>query len=219
MASPDPVTHDRVFGAIRSDLMTGKIEPGTKLAATAMARDYQSSLTPVREAIYRLVGEGLVEKRHDGFHAKTLSHEYLVDLLDLNQKLLIIGLQHLRLTESRSLQALPHASGVDPITAVIFLEVLFSEIFRATANEAIIAWGHRANELLYRTRLAECRLSRRARIESASLLKLAQERDLKRLARQVRAHHRRHIERLREHALMEKSGEQHGYRAFSLKNM
>lgn len=75
---------DKVYEDLRSALMDGQFEPGERLKIGVMAEDLGVSLTPVREAIFRLVSEkALVMK------AATSVHVPEVDVDDLKQIRLI----------------------------------------------------------------------------------------------------------------------------------
>ena len=52
-----------VYDQLRGDLLAGDPEPGSKLAIEALAERYETSATPLREALNRLVSDGLVERR------------------------------------------------------------------------------------------------------------------------------------------------------------
>lgn len=55
---------------LRGDLRDGRLRPGDPLVATALAERLRISPTPIREALSRLAGEGLVEDRRGrGFFA------------------------------------------------------------------------------------------------------------------------------------------------------
>jgi DNA-binding GntR family transcriptional regulator len=47
----------RVYSEIRNALMNGQYEPGERLRISALAEQLGVSITPVREAIFRLVSE------------------------------------------------------------------------------------------------------------------------------------------------------------------
>lgn len=65
--SPGP-TFDRVYLALKDQLMSGRFAPGDHLEPTLIGEELHSSITPVRDALHRLVGERLVEApRNDGF--------------------------------------------------------------------------------------------------------------------------------------------------------
>ncbi|MDA5639567.1 MULTISPECIES: GntR family transcriptional regulator [Agrobacterium] len=54
---------EQVYGMIRSSLMDGRYEPGERLTIASLAEQLGVSITPVREAIFRLVTERALEMR------------------------------------------------------------------------------------------------------------------------------------------------------------
>jgi DNA-binding GntR family transcriptional regulator len=59
---------------LRTALLDGTMEPGSKLAIEALADRYATSPTPLREALNRLVSEGLVDRREQrGFVVPPIS--------------------------------------------------------------------------------------------------------------------------------------------------
>lgn len=70
-----------VADALRADIVGGVFEPGGKLAIEALAERYGASATPLREALNRLVSEGLVEKREQrGFAVAPISAADLAEI-------------------------------------------------------------------------------------------------------------------------------------------
>jgi DNA-binding GntR family transcriptional regulator len=55
---------DEVYEAIFAQLMALKIPPGGRITVDALVREFSVSQTPIREALGRLEGEGLVVKTH-----------------------------------------------------------------------------------------------------------------------------------------------------------
>lgn len=55
------ILRDRVYARIREALMTGKFLPGDKVTIRSLAGALGTSLTPVRDALGRLVAEGALE--------------------------------------------------------------------------------------------------------------------------------------------------------------
>src|SRR5690606_7854615 len=53
----------QLYGSLRSALMDGQYAPGERLTIASIAGDYGTSITPVREAIFRLVTERALEMR------------------------------------------------------------------------------------------------------------------------------------------------------------
>ena len=70
-----------LYDQLRTDLLGGVLEPGSKLAIEALAEHYQTSATPLREALNRLVSDGLVERREQrGFVVAGISAEDLAEI-------------------------------------------------------------------------------------------------------------------------------------------
>jgi DNA-binding GntR family transcriptional regulator len=56
---------DRVFAELRDRLLRGEVPIGQRLVEEQLADEFQTSRTPVREALRRLEDEGLVETRRN----------------------------------------------------------------------------------------------------------------------------------------------------------
>lgn len=70
-----------VYDELRADLLGGGLEPGSKLAIEALAERYDTSATPLREALNRLVSDGLVERREQrGFVVAGISAADLAEI-------------------------------------------------------------------------------------------------------------------------------------------
>jgi DNA-binding GntR family transcriptional regulator len=70
-----------LFDQLRADLLAGDLEPGSKLAIEALAERYATSATPLREALNRLVSDGLVERREQrGFVVAGISEQDLLEI-------------------------------------------------------------------------------------------------------------------------------------------
>lgn len=54
---------ETVYEEIRSALMEGRYEPGERLTITRLAKELGVSITPVREAIFRLVSDRALEMK------------------------------------------------------------------------------------------------------------------------------------------------------------
>ncbi len=53
----------QLYESLRLALMNGQFEPGHRLTIAGLAEEYGTSITPVREAIFRLVSERALEMR------------------------------------------------------------------------------------------------------------------------------------------------------------
>lgn len=66
-----------IYARLRAALITGQYEPGSRLSIRKLAASYETSPTPVREAIFQLVREGALEIR--------LGHQPRVPVLTIPQ--------------------------------------------------------------------------------------------------------------------------------------
>jgi DNA-binding FadR family transcriptional regulator len=90
--NPAP-TFDRVYRALRALIMTGPFPPGRRLDPAMLGEELHSSITPIRDALYRLMGEGLVAPgAKDGFAVPHLSERDLRHLYAWNLQVLVLAL-------------------------------------------------------------------------------------------------------------------------------
>ena len=102
---------DELRHQLADEIMTGALPPGTALDETELARRFDVSRTPVREAIRLLDASGLVEARpHRAAVVARPSHERLLGMFEAMAELeaLCAGLAAERMTavERRALEAL-----------------------------------------------------------------------------------------------------------------
>ncbi|HEV7950648.1 MAG TPA: GntR family transcriptional regulator [Glaciihabitans sp.] len=87
---------DRVYSAMREELMTGRISPWDRLAEERLADKFAVSRTPVREALARLTADGLIEKRDGGFFVYMPSFDEMIDYYELRITLELRGLDRVQ---------------------------------------------------------------------------------------------------------------------------
>ena len=98
---------ERSYGVLKAELREGIYPPGHRLEANRIADDVGVSMTPVRDALNRLVGERLVEASSgEGFHVPRLSEGDLRDLYEWHSALIVMAVQTVRvLPDTDQLQA------------------------------------------------------------------------------------------------------------------
>lgn len=75
---------ERIYQALKKDIMNCTIEPGATLDAGAIAGAYAVSKTPVRDAMQRLAGEGLVSVLpRSGYRVAPITFEAVHEILDM----------------------------------------------------------------------------------------------------------------------------------------
>jgi len=79
-----PLAHDRVYRRLRTRIMYGDLPPGHALTLRGIARDYEVSMTPAREAVRRLAAEGALTMSVSGrISTPELSNERIEELAAL----------------------------------------------------------------------------------------------------------------------------------------
>ena len=79
---------ERSYGSLKRLLREGHFPPGHRLEANRLAATFGVSMTPVRDALNRLVGEQLVEaSTGDGFHVPRTTEAALRDLYEWHSAL------------------------------------------------------------------------------------------------------------------------------------
>jgi len=88
MTEPQGTSRSRIYTALRRALIMGHLKPGERLNVEELARRYETSITPVRDALQMLAQEGLVTIRpRAGYFVTRISLRELRDLLDLREVL------------------------------------------------------------------------------------------------------------------------------------
>ncbi|OHB26289.1 MAG: hypothetical protein A2790_20205 [Phenylobacterium sp. RIFCSPHIGHO2_01_FULL_69_31] len=115
---------------LRDRLRTGVLAPGTRIVAKDVSEDLGLSPTPVREAMARLAGEGLlVERRGDGFFVRVPTAPYLAELYRLSLVILLEAQQGERRPRPDLSLVLGGEAQRDPVRAV-------ERLFLAWAGES-----------------------------------------------------------------------------------
>ena len=79
---------DMVFKLIENAILDGELKPGEEIPESKLAKLLNTSATPVREAINRLIGDGIVEKiPNKPSRIVILSNKEVEDLFDIRMAL------------------------------------------------------------------------------------------------------------------------------------
>lgn len=179
--SPGP-TFDRVYAALKEQLATGRWLPGDHLEPAVLGDDLGASITPVRDALHRLVGERLAEApRHDGFWVPAPTEAQLRELYGWHGDLLAWASRQRRTAWSRTARDDAFADACP----------LFREIARAAQNAELDRAIAGAGERLAAFRLREPDVFEDVPQELASLQLCIRDADDRRLRRELAAYHRR----------------------------
>ena len=182
--SPGP-TFDRVYLALKEQLTSGRFAPGDHLEPATIGDDLNASITPVRDALHRLVGERLVEApRNDGFRVPAPLEAELRDLYGWNGQLLELAL---RSAGFRSAAASPQEAHATYGDAADF----FRRIARMAGNPENEAAVKNLNHRLAALRVAENGLFEDVGEELAAMRDALDAADLAGVRRLIAVYHRR----------------------------
>ncbi len=85
---------DIIYKALRRAIIMGRREPGERLSVEAIAEEYGTSVTPVRDALQMLSQEGLVTiKPRSGYFVAQVTLKELRDLLELREILEVAAVE------------------------------------------------------------------------------------------------------------------------------
>jgi DNA-binding GntR family transcriptional regulator len=181
-------TAERVHEALKRRIMGREFRPGDRLDPAVLAAPLASSVTPVRDALHLLTGEGLVETRTSGgFHIPALDEPALKDLYDWSAELLALAIRAWpRPTVAITAQAGPGDRSLADRTAEIFLAIAR----RSTNGEHMQAIG-RLNARLHAVRTVEPQVLDETSAELATMRSAATEGKRDALRHLTASYHRR----------------------------
>jgi len=181
------VTFERVYHALKDQLGRGHFSAGQHLEPAALSHDLNASITPVRDALHRLVGEGLVETpRGEGFRTPVVTEVGLRQLYRWNAALLDLAA---RSRASRVSTLDPPSEGSPG--AAERMGTLFLAVAARAGNAEHLAAVARLNDRLRPVRHAELGLIDGLEVELDDLAHRLTEPTAPALRRALAAFHRR----------------------------
>ncbi|MDR3511056.1 MAG: GntR family transcriptional regulator [Caulobacteraceae bacterium] len=146
-------TSERIYAAVKQRVLEGVFRPGERIEAPRLAEALNSSLTPVRAALQRLVGEHLVEARpSEGFHRPPVTEISLKDLYEWNGRIAALAAQ--LAWSAAPGQALEGPEPAPPAAAA----ALFSTLARRTGSSACALALAGLNDQLHAVRRLEAQV-------------------------------------------------------------
>lgn len=181
-------TSERVFDALKHEVLSGERAPGTKLEPALLADQLNSSVTPVRDALHRLAGARLVEMRaSEGFYLPFVTEPGLRDQYRWNAelvRLLMRGWPAHRATHKAD--ALP--ADIGRATAAFFALFVGQPSNREHAHQI-----EYANDRLAAARVAERQVFDNLEVELRGLAVAFDAEPTGQLLKRVAAYHRRRL--------------------------
>jgi DNA-binding GntR family transcriptional regulator len=182
-------TFERIYLALKEQILAGNFRPGDYLEPAALSQELNASITPVRDALHRLVGERLVETpRTDGFRVPLMTEMGLRHLHGWNQELLLLALRSRAAGGIEMPAAI--AAGAAPRDLAARTGGLFLGIARRYGNPLLVAAIAANNDRLFACRLIEEQVLDGVAEELESV-RLAAAEDAANLRRILQGYHRR----------------------------
>lgn len=182
-------TSERVFEALKRDVMSGDLSPGTKLEPAMLADQFNSSVTPVRDALHRLAGARLVEMRaSEGFHLPLVTEPGLRDLYQWNAELVRL------LVRSWTSQHVGLKADTLPADVGRATTAFFELFVRRTDNREHVHQMDLANDRLAAARVAERTVFDDLEPELRAMAVAFDNRPTSELLKLVGAYHRRRLQ-------------------------
>ncbi len=182
------VTAERVYAALKREIMSGAMRPGARLDPAVIAQDLMSSVTPVRDALHRLIGERLVESHSgEGFHLPHITEPNLEDLYAWNGEILALALR----SGDRPVTALPERRDETEQPIAYETAALFAHIASGSRNGEHRLAVDAAGDRLQLARRIEIRLFDDLRSELDGLRDAAAGGDIAELRKLLARYHRR----------------------------
>jgi DNA-binding GntR family transcriptional regulator len=182
-----------VLDVLRARLTAGAIPWGAQVAATDIAESLRLSPTPVREALSRLAGEGLLEDRRGlGYFVRALPAAEIADLYRLSLAHLLIAAGG---AEDPPGVAAPAAAStpLEPLDAVLLSEHILEAWVAGSCSRALLDSYRRLRVQLGPARRAEPQALPDLERETQELAALDPRRDRAAAQRFLRSFHGRRI--------------------------
>lgn len=196
--SPDAITAERVYADLKRELLGGRFAPARPLNVHSLADEVGTSITPVRDALQRLVGERLVEiQPGGGFSLPPLVEEGLRDLYQWHAQMVRAAVRSGAPGNERR-DLLPTIDALSPDDSAGIATVtaeLFTRIGERTENVEHRQAIRSAGERLHAIRVHETAIKDRP-AELRSLWDAAVSGREDRLREAISAYHQRRIRRL-----------------------
>lgn len=179
-----------VYRQVRRALRSGRYAPGQRIDPARIAAEFNTSPTPVRFALYRLVGEALVvDHARDGLHVPLPTEVAMRDLYDWMERLLLMACDIGAVPAARKTEQLELASADNDLVKLTWQ--LFDVIARATAHGSLHHAVKQANDRLAPIRWAKQGLLEHTNEELSQLNRHWQTRDIPALKSALRDYHER----------------------------
>ncbi len=182
------VTSERVYDSLKSNLLSGHILPGERLEPRSYAEALETSPTPVRDALHRLVGEYLVEMRPaEGFLVPMMTESGLRSLYNWHLEISLLILRRW----PRDMKArIPQLAGTDYADRT---RRLFTTLAVYSGDIELVRQTAAASDRLTTARVAEARILPDADRDLRGLASLINGGDMNKISSRLENYHQNRV--------------------------
>lgn len=194
MSSPEPVTSERAYKALKQGITSGARKPGSILNLQPLADELGISVSPVRDAIHRLVGQGLIDLQPGGgFSVSVLMPTELHQLYEWNDQVVRLAVR--APLPEQELIALSDMPFENPGELADAAAAFFAVAAASSRNQEFVRAVASTSERLSAARLAEPSCIKGMAEEIAKLITIARTSRVAAVRRAIREYHRRRLRR------------------------
>lgn len=194
MAAAELILHDRIYRDIKVYILSGVSAMGARLSVPDLARRHNSSVTPVREALYRLVGEDLIDLiPQGGFQLRSINAVGLTHLYQLNRHILAACVRSRIMSDLMMIPKHDEAASTEMLLPGYGVAELFSAISCWSDNREMTSLIGRVNDRLAHVRRIEIQVLRNVHEEMRSIYAVISSGDTTKIIRVLDKYHNKRI--------------------------
>jgi DNA-binding GntR family transcriptional regulator len=199
ISAMNPPLHERVYHGLKMDYLEGRFTPGQRIDLQELANRYRASKTPVREAAFILMGEGLLSHHVDGgFLVPIRDPIELADLLSWHMRIVLGAVSSTQEADLRQVleRYVAPRENLSAVSAALFASQIFTSLIGAHGNRQAQDYIRILNERLHYSRILDAEQSS---IGQKALIRLADVGKLNvrnKLIRKIKSLHAGHLSRL-----------------------
>lgn len=147
---------DQIYMELRRSITKGYLKPGERLDVVKLAKHYETSITPLRDALGLLSQEGLVTiKPRRGYYVCQITVHQLIDLFEVREILETAAIQRavIRISDEQIDELTHDYSGYDDDSYDRYIDEnrrFHCLIAKATGNEELVQMMGRVHDMLAR---------------------------------------------------------------------
>jgi DNA-binding FadR family transcriptional regulator len=195
--SPEPVAAERAYRLLRERIILGEFHPGSPLNLQRLAEEFGISVSPLRDAMHRLVGERILEPlQPGGFQLPVPTTSCLHDLYSWHDQILRLSVTRRLNDDEKGMLPSVDDGQDEPDILARATTTLFTILSSVSGNGEFVEAIANASARLFRSRLAEPTFIKDISTELMSLVAISRNGDAATVRHAVWGYHRRRLRRV-----------------------